>query len=62
MAGSVQPPSKFNILSSYRIDRMAKQLNPDVTTFLDELNHPFRKEIETLRSMIIKADLALTKG
>lgn len=41
---------------------MAKQLNPDVTTFLDELNHPFRKEIEALRSMIIKADPALTEN
>ncbi len=41
---------------------MANELNPDVTTFLDQLKHPFRKEIEALRLMIIKADPALREN
>lgn len=28
-------------------------LNPDVTSFLDALNHPLRAEIESLRSIIL---------
>jgi len=28
-------------------------MNPQVTTFLDELNHPFREDIEALRQLIL---------
>lgn len=44
---------------------MAKQktnLNNEVTDFLDELKHPFRKEIEQLRIYILKADDNLTEN
>ncbi|MCE7068162.1 DUF1801 domain-containing protein [Dyadobacter sp. CY326] len=37
-------------------------LNHDVTTFLDELNHPLRKEIEALRKIILQADSRLTEN
>lgn len=37
-------------------------LNPDVTAFLDALNHPFRKEIEALRTIILSADYRLTEN
>jgi hypothetical protein len=30
-------------------------MNPEVTRFLDELNHPFRQEIEELRQIILDA-------
>lgn len=39
---------------------MAK--NKIVTQFLDELNHPFRKEIEKLRIYILTADDNLTEN
>lgn len=44
---------------------MAKQkinLNSEVTAFLDELNHPFRKEIEQLRNCILSANPYLTEN
>ena len=44
---------------------MAKQtinLNNDVTEFLDEQNHPFRKEIEQLRNCILTANTDLTEN
>jgi hypothetical protein len=44
---------------------MAKQkinLNSEVTDFLDELKHPFRKEIELLRNCILSANTALTEN
>jgi hypothetical protein len=44
---------------------MAKKttkLNEEVTTFLDELNHPFRKEIEQLRLCIMNADSDLSEN
>lgn len=44
---------------------MAKQsvnLNSEVTEFLDTLNHPFREEIEYLRSCILSADKQLTEN
>jgi len=44
---------------------MAKQprnLNSAVTTFLDELTHPFRKEIEQLRIYILSADKQLMEN
>jgi len=44
---------------------MAKQtinLNSEVTHLLDTLNHPFRKEIEALRSCILAANNNLTEN
>lgn len=44
---------------------MSKQktnLNPEVTTFIDELNHPFRKEIELLRLTILNSHSSLTEN
>jgi hypothetical protein len=37
-------------------------LNNEVTKFLDELNHPFRKEIELLRNFILTANNKLTEN
>lgn len=44
---------------------MAKEkdrLNKEVTKFLDDLNHPFRKEIEQLRIKILNANPGLTEN
>ncbi len=44
---------------------MSKQnlnLNKEVTDFLDEQNHPFRNEIEKLRTLILTANRALTEN
>lgn len=40
----------------------ATKLNKEVTTFLDTLNHPFRKEIELLRSIILNAGIKLEEN
>ena len=37
-------------------------LSSEVTTLLDELKHPFRKEIEELRNCILLADKNLTEN
>lgn len=37
-------------------------LNPEVTRFLDEQEHPFRKEIEELRLLILSAKPGLTEN
>lgn len=37
-------------------------LNNDVTNFLDELNHPFRIEIEELRKIILTANSNLAEN
>jgi hypothetical protein len=37
-------------------------LSKEVTDFLDELNHPFRKEIEFLRNVVLSADNNLTEN
>jgi hypothetical protein len=37
-------------------------INSEVTDFLDEQNHPFRKEIEQLRNCILSANTALTEN
>lgn len=37
-------------------------LNTDVTTFLDDLNPPFRNEIEQLRHLVLSADPGLTEN
>lgn len=42
--------------------RHATKLNKEVTTFLDALNHPFRKEIELLRSIILSAGIQLEEN
>ena len=41
---------------------MIYKLNSEVTTFLDELNHPLRIEIEQLRNCILKANENLTEN
>ena len=44
---------------------MAKQkinLNPDVSVFLDEQNHPLRKEIQLLRQSILSANKNLSEN
>src|SRR5688500_11091304 len=49
----------------YDRKKMAKQkinLNSEVTTFLDNLNHPLRKEIEQLRRNILSANTGLTEN
>lgn len=38
------------------------KLNNEVTKFLDELNHPFRSEIELLRHIIINSINGLTEN
>lgn len=37
-------------------------LNQEVTTFLDALNHPFRNEIEALRRIILSTDSSITEN
>jgi hypothetical protein len=37
-------------------------LNSEVTQFLDGLNHPFRKEIDALRVIILSANSSLTEN
>lgn len=37
-------------------------MNPEVTAFLDELKHPFRKEIEQLRQCILAANSGLIEN
>lgn len=37
-------------------------LDSEVTKFLDNLNHPFRKEIEQLRNHILSANTGLTEN
>jgi hypothetical protein len=39
-----------------------KSKNKEVTQFLDEQNHPFRKEIEQLRNYILSTNTALTEN
>lgn len=41
---------------------MTKNLNNDVTIFLDEQNHPLRKEIEQLRFIILNSNDLLTEN
>ncbi|WP_228237400.1 DUF1801 domain-containing protein [Allomuricauda sp. M10] len=36
--------------------------NQDVTTFLDQLNHPLRAEIEQLRELLLKAEPKLSEN
>lgn len=38
------------------------KLNSEVTKFLNELNHPFKSEIEHLRELILKATNGLTEN
>lgn len=41
---------------------MTKQSSREVTDFLDELNHPLRKEIEVLRNSILASNKGLTEN
>ncbi len=43
------------------MENQTNNLNSEVTKFLDELNHPFRKEIEQLRNCILTANNELTE-
>ena len=43
------------------MQNQTNNLNSEVTKFLDELNHPFRNEIEQLRSCILTANNKLTE-
>lgn len=38
------------------------KLSPEVTTFLDDLNHPLRKEIERLRILILNSVEGLSEN
>ena len=42
--------------------KQTKNLNDEVSNFLNELNHPFRKEIEQLRTFILTAEKKLTEN
>lgn len=37
-------------------------LNPEVTQFLNAINHPFRAEIEELRNIILSVDNGITEN
>ena len=37
-------------------------LNNEVSTFLDDLHHPLREEIEALRILILKANSKITEN
>ena len=41
---------------------MTKQSSKEVTEFLNELNHPFRNEIEKLRDVILASDKNLVEN
>ena len=43
------------------MENQTNNLNSEVTNFLDELNHSFRKEIEQLRDLILTANSNLTE-
>lgn len=42
--------------------KQASKLNGEVSAFLDPLEHPFRKEIEQLRKIILSADKSLSEN
>lgn len=44
------------------MENLKNNLNSEVTKFLDELNHPFRTEIEKLRNCILTANKKLTEN
>lgn len=44
------------------MEKQTTNLNNEVTGFLDELNHPFRKEIEKLRIYILTTSKDLTEN
>lgn len=44
------------------MEKQMTNLNNEVTNFLDELTHPYRKEIEQLRICILTADENLTEN
>jgi hypothetical protein len=44
------------------MNRQMSSLNNEVTTFLDQTNHPLRKEIELLRTIVLNAVPGLTEN
>lgn len=44
------------------MENRTNNLNSEVTDFLDELSHPFRKEIEILRNIVLSAENNLTEN
>jgi len=55
----------YELVTTFKISRMTNRkinLNSEVTNFLDELNHPFRNEIEQLRNCILTANSELTEN
>lgn len=44
------------------MEKQKINLDSEVTNFLDELNHPFRKEIELLRNVVLSANNNLTEN
>jgi hypothetical protein len=45
-----------------KMENLINNLNSEVTNFLNELNHPFRQEIEHLRNLILTANNNLTEN
>jgi hypothetical protein len=41
---------------------LAPNLNPDVSKFLNEFNHPLKEEIELLRNIILNSNKTLTEN
>lgn len=41
---------------------MDKNLNPSVSNFLDSLDHPFREEIDFLRSIILDPEIGIEEN
>jgi hypothetical protein len=44
------------------MNRQMSSLNDEVTTFLDQTNHPLRREIELLRTIVLNAVPGLTEN
>src|SRR5688572_19033616 len=56
------PHATTFIIDKIKMANQKLNLNSEVTKFLDDLNHPFRKEIEQLRQNILNADARLTEN
>jgi hypothetical protein len=50
------------VLTTQKMAKHPTNMNSDVTGFLDEQKHPFRKEIEQLRICILNANNALVES
>ncbi len=53
-------PAQF--VKKNKMTKKSININSEVTAFLEELNHPFRKEIEQLRICILTANCDLTEN